>query len=385
MITNERQFILDSLRTALLGKADRLTVWRTAEALDTKTIVRIIQQNGILLTVFPVLAEFPEIQNALHNLYYCELAHAISQDHEGKQILHALNDTGLNCIALKGWKLRRLYPNINMRQMADLDILVRPYDFRVIKETMLSLGYSAGNVESSWKHDNFSKGTVKVEMHKRLTDDSGPIRDWEHRMWQHALPSGEGAHILRMSVEDFFIFHIVHMYKDFLNGSLGLRRIADTWLLTHAHPDMDRAHLAEAFDRMGLSLFAERMIALGKATMGETELDENSEIMLAHAFEHGIYGSDKSYKAGRITAMGSSLKMGKIRSALTAVFLPVGRMKAQYPVLEKYPILLPYYWLRRIKRFLGGNRYKYRRMLDYSNINDADFAEMKHFLEVGGA
>ena len=113
-------------------------------------------------------------------------------------------------------------------------------------------------------------------------------------------------------------------------------------------------------------------------------MDEQAEILLAHACRRGIYGSGKNYKAGRIVAMGKSFAGGKLRSKLAAVFLPYSRMKAQFPALERRPILLPYFWMKRIFRFLRGDMRKNRRMLDYSGLSREDYEEMKRFFQAGG-
>ena len=118
--------------------------------------------------------------------------------------------------------------------------------------------------------------------------------------------------------------------------------------------------------------------------MGEEALDANTELLLKHAFAYGIYGSGKSYKAGRIVSMGTSLEAGKIRSKLSAVFLPYKRMKAQFPILERWPVLLPYCWGKRIVSYLSSNVDWSRRMLDYSKVTRADYEEMKRFFEAGG-
>lgn len=137
-------------------------------------------------------------------------------------------------------------------------------------------------------------------------------------------------------------------------------------------------------ESFGMWKFHERMVKLSRATMGEEPMDEDSELLLKHAFTHGIYGSDKSYKAGRIAAMGGNLKRGKLHSKLAAVFLPYARMKAQFPVLERFPILLPFCWSKRIIRLLKGNMKKNRKMLDYSDITESDYEEMKSFFAAGG-
>ena len=90
--------------------------------------------------------------------------------------------------------------------------------------------------------------------------------------------------------------------------------------------------------------------------MGGNAMDDESEILLSHALAYGIYGTDRSYKAGRIAAMFShSLNEGKINSFIAAVFIPLNRMKAQYPILQRFPILLPYFWIKRIVHYLKGN------------------------------
>lgn len=361
MLTNDQRYILQLLRESL--KKDASEEYTPT---DSSTVANTINRNGILLTVYQKLSS--DLKQQLVNHYNMAIKQAIVQGYEGERVLKALSDAGLSCIALKGWELRKLYPEPSMRQMADLDILVRPYDFDLIKPVMEKLGFSAGT-ESNWKHDSFKKNEVHVETHKRLTDDSDAIQAWEKGLWERTIVV-EG-NIYRMSPEDYYIFHFIHLHKDFMNGSLGLRRIVDTWLLQKQSVDMEV--VKTELEKFGMWKFHQRMVNLSHATMGDEPIDENSELLLSHAFTHGIYGSGKSYKAGRIAAMGGDVKTGKLKSKLSAVFLPFKRMKAQFSILEKWPILLPYCWAKRIARFLKGDTKKYSRMLDYSEVNRADF------------
>ena len=300
---------------------------------------------------------------------------------ELKSISSLFAENGIRCLPIKGSRLKELYPRTDMRLMADLDILVRPYEFRRIQAAMDKLDFRSGS-ESSWKHDSFLKQGVHIEMHKRLTDDSGAIRDWEQRIWQRAIPT-ENARVFRMSPEDFYVFHFVHLHKDFMNGKLGLRRVLDTWLLQRQELDLSAARAT--LDSFGMGTFHDRMVYLSRAALGEEELDEDSEILLRHAFTYGIYGTDASYKAGRIAAMShGSLQSGKVRSAVSAVFLPYSRMKAQFPVLNRWPVLLPLCWARRIVKFLRGDLARNRARLDYANISESDYREMQRFFEAGG-
>lgn len=372
MLTIDQEYILSLLRESLTD-----TEPEPITPINNRVAANIIIRNSVLLTVYQRLSV--ELKEQLKDRYNVSIKQSIVQDYEGELVLSALSDAGLSCIALKGWELRKLYPEDTMRQMADLDILVKPYTFDLIKPVMNQLGFGSGT-ESSWKHDSFIKKDIHVEMHKRLTDDSDVIRMWEEGIWDRA-ESVEG-NIFKMSSEDYYIFHFVHLHKDFMNGSLGLRRIVDTWLLQKQSVDMKQVR--QWLEKFGMWRFYERMVKLCRVTMGDEPMDADSEVLLNHAFTHGIYGSGKSYKVGRTVAMGGNVNTGKLKSKLAAVFLPYKRMKAQFPVLEKRPILLPYCWMKRIMRFLKGDKKKYIRMLDYSDVKAEDFEEMKRFFEAGG-
>ena len=117
--------------------------------------------------------------------------------------------------------------------------------------------------------------------------------------------------------------------------------------------------LGSSLGAMGLTLFEERMVALGKAVMGETQVDANSAILLTSAFRYGIYGSPKTHRLSRaVIASGDSVGKASIRAMISIVFMPYPLMKAHFPVLEKFPVLLPWYWMVRIFDKLKGAIYE---------------------------
>ena len=373
MLTHDQDYILALLRASLASKPISLI------PNNENSVSNMIRQHDILLTVYPYMAS--SLQEKLRMEMLVNAQHATQQNYEGSQILHALTEEGLHCIPLKGLEQSKLYPQGILRQMADLDILVRPYDYKQISSVMEELGYKAEG-ETFWKHDNFTKGNLTVEIHKRLTDDSDAIRDWEGRMLKRTYKAEDG--IFHMIIEDQMIFHIVHMYEDFVNGALGLRRIADTWLLSRQQ--LDSELVGQEMEKIDLSDFYERMVRLSESCMGERSMDQDVEVMLNHAFKMGIYGTNRSYQAGRIVSMskGRSLMIGKLRSFAAAIFLPASRMKVQFPLVEKFPLLLPYFWLKRILLYLHSDVEDYKQKLDYGKVTDEDYAEMKRFFKAGG-
>ena len=375
MLNNSQRYILHLIRSSM-GINDRFMCELSAD--ETAKVENIIVRNGILLTVYNHLSD--SMKDALKSKYYAALGQAVLHDHEGEAVLRGLSDAGIDCLALKGWELRKLYPNITMRQMADLDIFVSPYEYTELRKIMKKLGYNCRE-RFTKKHDVFSKGNVKVEMHKRLTDFSGSIENWERRMWSRTVSAN--GHIRRMTDEDFYIFHFIHLYKDFRNGLLGLRRIIDTWLLRKQK--MDKRLIKNELEKLGILSFHNRMIRLCRVCMGEEQIDKNSEIMLKHAFAFGIFGSERSIKAGCITAVSkNNVNNGKFMITVMALFPPYGRMSRLFPRLKDRPALLPVYWVIRIVKLMRNNRRNYIHRLDFSGVSEKDIKHMKAFFKAGG-
>ncbi len=376
MLTETQKYVLDLLREAF---SDPVTERTLPAGVKAKDVFLILKKNDVFLTVYPVLPKeaFPEAQKQ----YYALVNKGLLQEHEGEAVLKTLSRKGMNVMPLKGWEYKKLYRKSLRREMADLDILVSPYRFPEISETMRELGYG-GKKESAWKHDSFRKNQMNVEIHKRLTDDSGVISEWANGIFDRAKRKED--HLYEMLEPDLIVFHFVHLHKDFMNGSLGLKRLIDTWLLSKL-PLYDSEEVRNHLEKFGMLSFYRKMTETARAMMGEKEIGDSDEILLRHAFTYGIYGNAISYQAGRIAAKSpDSLSKGKKKSYLQAVFLPYGRMKAQYPVLKKWPVLLPVCWGKRIGRLLRGNRKRYRALLDYSKIDEAVYEETKAFFRAGG-
>lgn len=354
--------------------------------LDLPEVSSYIRRGGILLTVYTSLSSLPALQELLQSEYYASISQIVNQVHEGKHVISALSDGQMRCVPMKGWEIRKYYPNPIMRQMTDLDVLVRPYNYSCVRDVMANLGFVPADDESADKHDVYRKGAITVEVHKRIRDDVAAVRAWEDSLWDRAQESPDGTWY--MTNEDVYIAHFEHMCHDFRNGWFGLRRVVDGWLLDQHRSEMDVDYITMQLEAMGLERFRNRMCRLGRQMMGEEPLDADAVQLLRYAFDCGIYGNGKSYKAGRIISLTGGkggLVGGKARSLVAHVFLPCGRMKAQYPVLEKWPMFLPVCWVHRIAYYLrDGHLATYHQMMDYSDISEEDLEEMRNLFDLAG-
>lgn len=368
MLSNDQLYVLECLRSSL-GRKEKPD---DSAIENEKQVAGIILKNSILLTVYKHLS--PSIQDLLKLQYISAIKQSITQDYEGKRIVQKVTEKGFTCIGLKGWENRKLYPEFTMRQMSDVDFLIWPYDYSEIKRIMLDLGFNSGKRESANKNDTFRKNTVSVETHKRITESPEPnILEWEKGL----IDRSDGVHL---SSEDFYIHHIIHLHHDFGNGSLGLRRIADTWLLQKT--EMDKEKVDAVLEKLNLRVFNDRMVRLCKACLGEDSMDEQSEYLIQHACKYGIFGTEKSYKTARVVTRGK-IKKGKFAALRDAVFMPYENMKVLYPQLEKHPVLLPFCWAKRL--LLKSSKLKRNiKKMDYSVVTDDSYEEIERFFAVGG-
>ena len=127
-MTPDQRYIISVLRKSMGISDDDLT------PCDSKSVEQIVLCNDILLTVYRALDS--EIKSSLKDGYLATIVQSVNQNYEGNRVIDALSQAGFDCIALKGWVMRDYYPHPNMRQMVDLDILVRPYDYERIREIM---------------------------------------------------------------------------------------------------------------------------------------------------------------------------------------------------------------------------------------------------------
>ena len=387
----ELKVFLELLRAGILGVQPDLAGERDElESLNLNLIRKMALNHSTVLTVYGALELSPEpvmkkLQAGMKKDFARAFAKTANQECEGEALLDAVEQAGLDCIPLKGWLMRSLYALPLTREMTDLDILFRNYDFRRIEKLMAENGFLLKE-RSSWKHDTFVKAPfLTAELHKRLTDDSEYIQGWEERLWDACELEEGREHIFRMKKEDYYLFHLLHMHKDFLNGALSFRRLADLWLLGRVWPELDRTYLEKQMQAMGVLPFAQRMERLSRVCFAQEEADPDSLLLMEYAAGTGIEADAADrYKIGRMAALSQGQAgEAKLKSILCAVFLPPKRMKAQFPVLKRYPFLLPVFWAERIVQECKNLKYRWRRM-DYRGITQEQLEKTRLVFRAGG-
>lgn len=155
------------------------------------------RSEGILSLVYKTLSEIdcaksviPEgIRERLHSSYYTIAARNTLLYKKLDNILDSFNQDNIEVILLKGMALAQtVYPDIALRPMYDIDILIHEKDLPLIEEKLKKLGY----MNSSSYPEDFHKDNMMVDVHwelmniTRVKSRSKSYRINMNEIWQNS-------------------------------------------------------------------------------------------------------------------------------------------------------------------------------------------------------
>ena len=255
---------------------------------------------------------------------------------------------------LKGAVIRAYYPAPWMRNSCDIDILVKKEDISRAQTILLEHGYSQAG-EGTHDISFNSKAGVHLELHYCLIEDKvlSDVAKLLDDPWRLARPTSENAYRYEMTDAAFYLYHIAHMAKHYLLGGCGIRPFLDLWVLTHLVPHDKDARASLLADAKLLS-FAEAAEALAEAWFGDGEHSLTTKDMERVVLKGGVYGTTENRVSVQQVKRG-----GKLRYALSRIFLSIEVLKYHYPVLKKHKWLYPVCQVRRWFRLVFGGSLKH--------------------------
>ena len=265
------------------------------------------------------------------------------QENEQQKVLAFLNAQNIPFILLKGAVIRRLYPEKEMRPSVDVDIF---YDRRFrdkVRTGLPALGFALA--DSDPNHDVFAQKFVKFEMHHNLLCQFPEDAAFFEGIWERA-EAGEGAE-RRFCTDDLYIYHLLHAKRHFISGEMNLLMLTDL-LLLHRLPDFSAERLAPKLSALRLTGFEKSLFDLATSLAAGKPLSPEEEEFFTFAY---LAPEDHSLSYSRYTGKGS-----RAGYYFKNLFPSFSYMKEKYPALQKAPLLLPFYWGKRIVGFLFGKK-----------------------------
>lgn len=301
-------------------------------------------------------------------------------NYELTKLCEALEQAKISFIPLKGSVIRRYYPEPWMRTSCDIDILVHREELQTaVSYLTKQLGY---RYDSQNSHDisMFTHGGVHIELHYDLVEDN--LVNFAavalKCAWNTAVRHNDSEFQYEMTDEIFYSYHIAHMAKHFIGtGGCGVRPFLDIWILNH-YIAFDKQKREKLIEDCGLSVFAKQAELLSEIWFGNAEHTDVTKQMEEYILRGGVYG----IRENRI-AVQQQKKGGRLKYALSKIFIPYDVIKFHYPILQKHRFLTPIMEVRRWgKLIFCGHLKRTVKELEYnSNLSGDDAAEAQKLLK----
>lgn len=295
----------------------------------------------------------------------------MNQSFARDEIVEALGEAGIRCAEVQGTRLKELYPSPEYRTMSDIDFIVEPKNLGDTRGILEKLGYDC-HYFRDFDVDGFREPNIYVEMHTSFfakdTDFHGFLGD----PFAEAKDT-DGASVT-VSEETLYLYTVLHTAKHYYFAGCGIRRVLDLYLLNRAYPHIAESEKVKSFfEELGLSDFVGDMCELAQCWFGEDEKvpDERLSKMVETIKKSGIHGT-VSQKLANSLARNKSKGIRNVKTAyvLRRLFPEKWVMVANYPVLKKLPILMPFCWIHRNVKAVTKNRGRLSE--EIKNLKNAD-------------
>lgn len=259
----------------------------------------------------------------------------------GKLIRH-LCEHGVQILPLKGVEIKKLYPSPVLRVMSDVDLLYSGVSSKELSGLMKDAGYTQMSVDTGAHDVYYKKPCMNIELHRQLVTDGSPYAACLEGVTANRIPDEDIPNLYHYRPEDLFIHVIAHAAKHLKSSGLGVRPLCDIYMLNQKYSDVwDRKYIQSSLQKSGLDTFAERLSGIAQKWFGDGMPDLSNEEE-RYFFSGGTYGGGSDTENWRYALSG---KKSGLAYFMSRVFLPYSTMKSMYPVLRKWPVLLPGCWL----------------------------------------
>ena len=206
----------------------------------------------------------------------------VLMDVEREEIIAFFEEKNIWYLLLKGLIIREYYPNPALREMSDNDILVDRKYMKDIYDFMVGRGYSIKGYGTSNHDEYLKKPAYNFEMHRALFDKE----------------------------EDFYIYFMVHTYKHYASGGMGLRTILDVYLYLRKNKELDFSYVEKELGKLNIADFEKqfRKLCFDVFSVNESDakadwyegLPTDEKNMLDYIMGAGTYGNVDNLVANKL-------------------------------------------------------------------------------------
>lgn len=351
----EEQYLIQIIKYLLNSDEAENELPLPADDLNWSKLVKIADRHRVDSLLYHVMHKIPSDKQPSGNLAdnirkkaIRTAAIDIKQRIEKNELMRLFEARKLFCMPVKGSDTKAYYLKSEWRTMGDMDILYKAEQHKEVKNLLRENGYT--DFKSGLKHDSYlKKPFITVEMHRELVAANTIAESYYSDIWERACPREGYNYVFEMSLEEQYIYTMVHLMEHFKSGGVGIRFIMDVYVFGK-QKELDRKYVKNKFKELGISKFAFYIEELARKWFGNQEIadDVDSEGILSELetfiMTNGVFGLSSHAQDVAIE------REGRKGYFIRMVFPNYNSMMTLYPWLKGKRFLMPAAWIIRIVR-----------------------------------
>lgn len=301
---------------------------------------------------------------------------------ELKKIIQRFEEKEIVNQPMKGAKMKFIYPRPEMREMSDIDILIRQDCMEKAEDELKEMGYTLH--QAIKHHDIYVKAPLMVvEAHRAMYDKTVDNNQYEYFSDFSKTVLQDGcSYTYDFNTEDFYIYMIAHMAKHFYVKGCGIRNLVDIYVYLQAKGnEMDREYIDRELKKLGLDVFTDHMESIAMDWLNHKPLSKFQQQVFDYMLDSGIYGKDENGIWNKFSEEKQKKKAVSVKQLKKWYFFPpLSYMAEYYPWLERIPVLLPVAWGIRACRGIFMKKGTEKRKMLY-NIEKEEIQTYKEIYE----
>lgn len=280
-----------------------------------------------------------EIKNQIYQDYTIQIIRDTNQNIELDRILNEFENNHIKTLVVKGAIIKDIYPQNYIREMHDIDILVDSNDWKKAIKLMKNMNFSKDT--DGEKHLVFTKRPfILVEMHKKLAVKEDTGYAYLNDVWPLCVKYKNYHHIYQLDKENAYIFCMIHLLQHFKFTGIKIKDVLDVYLYNETYKDtLNYDLLNKILQDLEIKEFEQNIRNISYKWFGSDKVDE------FNAMEYFILQGSSIHNRVNYSIGEND---GKMKFFIKLLFPNMEIMKEKFPVLERFPLLLPVMWITRI-------------------------------------
>lgn len=297
-----------------------------------------------------------------------------------KEILTLFDWNQISCIVLSSTNFRRLYQLPEMGSNAPLRLLLDEETYTLAKGYLVDLGYETDTVYRGFGEQMKRVSGFTVELYHKLPFELPAFEKGMRKLTASAAIAPDYQYIRVLSVDDSFAYRMGEAVYHYVEDRLLLREVMDLYLCHQAwKKQLHPAYIETKLAGLKIDKLAQKLLYISYMWFGEKEecgFESPEEELSAYdvpenrILSRGVITLETDEQAltllkaiqleQRREERREQLRLWKEK--LQTFWKDAGRswrwtfpdyhyMCTVYPLLEKIPLLLPYFWIVRVIRF----------------------------------